>query len=225
MGSSATQVGPDSTTQPENISATHKGETLPNAKASARSTSASSVSSNDKPGQTLYEKDANLATESSEKDEEAQPDSFAEDAENYPHGLKLITLIIALCLAVFLVALDQTIIATAIPKITDRFHSVDDIGWYGSAYFLTSTALQPSFGRIYKVFQIKWVFLSAIGVFEVGSLLCAVAPSSTALIVGRAVAGIGVGGIFSGSLVIIAHSGEPIRFCRSPCGNSTALLN
>ncbi|KIX94209.1 uncharacterized protein Z520_10236 [Fonsecaea multimorphosa CBS 102226] len=145
------------------------------------------------------------------KEEQVEIEDEAEDTSNYPKGLKLVTLIIALCLAVFLVALDQTIIATAIPKITDRFNSVTDIGWYGSAYFLTSTSLQPSFGRIYKVFQIKWVFLSAISIFEVGSLICAVAPSSTALIVGRAVAGIGVGGIFSGSLVIIAHSLPLIR--------------
>ncbi|OCK78902.1 putative MFS toxin efflux pump [Lepidopterella palustris CBS 459.81] len=133
----------------------------------------------------------------------------AEESEitsTYPTGLKLVTLIIALCLAVFLVALDQTIIATAIPKITDRFNSISDIGWYGSAYFLTSTSLQPTFGRIYKVFNVKIIFLLAIGVFELGSLICAVAPSSTALIVGRAVAGMGVGGIFSGALVIIAHT-------------------
>ncbi|KIW90682.1 uncharacterized protein Z519_08465 [Cladophialophora bantiana CBS 173.52] len=152
-----------------------------------------------------------LAKEMGKEEQQVEAEVEAEDTSNYPHGLKLVTLIVALCLAVFLVALDQTIIATAIPKITDRFNSVNDIGWYGSAYFLTSTALQPSFGRIYKVFQIKWVFLSAISVFELGSLICAVAPSSTALIVGRAIAGIGVGGIFSGSLVIIAHSRKQIK--------------
>ncbi|KIW11817.1 hypothetical protein PV08_09090 [Exophiala spinifera] len=213
MGSHENHVGADTTTtQPVNNPAAHKDETLPDAKAPAVSSSASSISLTEKSGQTQpQEKDGNLSTESSQKDVEIQPDSGAEDTTNYPRGFKLITLIIALCLAVFLVALDQTIIATAIPKITDRFNSVNDIGWYGSAYFLTSTALQPSFGRIYKFFQIKWVFLSAIGVFEVGSLICAVAPSSTALIVGRAVAGIGVGGIFSGALVIIAHSVPLIR--------------
>lgn len=79
----------------------------------------------------------------------------AEVGSDYPTGLKLVTLIIALCLAVFLVALDQTIIATAIPKITDRFNSISDIGWYGSAYFLTATSLQPTFGRVYKVFNVS----------------------------------------------------------------------
>lgn len=152
-------------------------------------------------------------TENGKVEESEASYAQEEDTSRHPHGLKLVTLIIALDLAVFLVALDQTIIATAIPKITDRFKSVGDIGWYGSAYFLTSTALQPTFGRIYKVFQIKWVFLSAIAVFELGSLICAVAPSSTALIVGRAIAGIGVGGIFSGALIIIAHSGMSSPNC------------
>jgi hypothetical protein len=54
----------------------------------------------------------------------------------YPTGLKLVLIITALSLAVFLVALDQTIIATAIPRITDRFNSVNDIGWYGSVSIL-----------------------------------------------------------------------------------------
>jgi hypothetical protein len=52
--------------------------------------------------------------------------------EVYPKGVELVVIIIALCLAELLVALDQTIIATAIPRITDRFNSVQDIGWYGS---------------------------------------------------------------------------------------------
>ena len=173
------------------------------------STSLSSTSIN-KADEALNEKDGKSEViakgEVTNGELQSQPDH--EDLSKYPHGLKLVTLIIALCLAVFLVALDQTIIATAIPKITDRFHSINDIGWYGSAYFLTSTTLQPSFGRIYKGFNMKWIFLSAVGVFELGSLICGVAPSSTALIVGRAVAGIGVGGIFSGALIIIAHSGK-----------------
>ncbi|KAK6343117.1 hypothetical protein TWF718_008490 [Orbilia javanica] len=123
----------------------------------------------------------------------------------YPSGAKVLLIITGLMLAVFLVALDQTIIATAIPKITDRFKSIDDIGWYGSAYFLTSTALQPTFGRIYKIFSIKGTFLVAIFLFEVGSLICGIAPNSTSLIIGRAIAGLGVGGIFSGGIVILAY--------------------
>ncbi|GFF30035.1 putative HC-toxin efflux carrier TOXA [Aspergillus udagawae] len=122
----------------------------------------------------------------------------------YPPLSKVVVIILGLYLAVFLVALDQTIIGVAIPKITDKFKSIEDIAWYGSAYFLTSTALQPSYGRIYKIFSVKWGFLVAVLIFEIGSLICAVAPSSTVLIVGRAIAGIGVAGIFSGAMVIIS---------------------
>lgn len=76
----------------------------------------------------------------------------------YPPLSKVIIIIMALYLAVFLVALDQTIIGVAIPKITDQFKSISDIAWYGSAYFLTSTALQPSYGRIYKIFSVGQTF-------------------------------------------------------------------
>ncbi|KAJ5456026.1 Efflux pump roqT [Penicillium daleae] len=153
----------------------------------------------------------------------------------FPPLGQVIIIVLAIYLAAFLVALDQTIIGVAIPKITDRFKSIPDIAWYGSAYFLTSTALQPSYGRIYKILnvslptasqkfmllksspcfcppskdpsdlsQVKWSFLVAVGIFEIGSLICGVAPSSTVLIIGRAIAGIGVAGIFSGALVIIS---------------------
>lgn len=63
-------------------------------------------------------------------------------------------------------------------------------GWYGSSYLLTTTALQPMYGAIYKLFNVKLVYLGAVFIFEVGSLVSAVAPSSTAFIVGRAIAGV-----------------------------------
>ena len=62
------------------------------------------------------------------------------------------------------------------------------------------------FGKFYTFFSIKWVFLIAIAIFELGSLICGVAPTSVALIVGRAIAGVGSAGIFSGGLIIIAYS-------------------
>lgn len=70
-----------------------------------------------------------------------------EDAVIYPSGVKLLLITLALCLSVFLVALDNTIIATAIPKITDHFNSLGDVGWYGSSYLLTTCALQLFFGK------------------------------------------------------------------------------
>ncbi|KAK3337625.1 major facilitator superfamily domain-containing protein [Cercophora scortea] len=131
--------------------------------------------------------------------------SSSESDGHLPLGPKLIGIIVSLMLAVFCVALDNTIIAVAIPKITDDFHALNDVGWYGSAYLLTTCSFQLLFGKLYALFNIKLVFLSALFIFEVGSLVCAVAPSSIVLIVGRAIAGLGGSGIFSGALVTIAH--------------------
>ena len=95
------------------------------------------------------------------------------------------------------------IIATAIPYITNDFKSIEDIGWYGSAYMLTAAIFTPLSGRLYLLYSTKWVFLICILVFEVGSALCAAAPSSAAFIAGRAIAGIGAAGIFCGGICII----------------------
>jgi len=83
------------------------------------------------------------------KNEEIRTDPAASDEDEmvYPGGLKLALISLALCLSVFLVALDNTIIATAIPKITDHFNSLGDVGWYGSSYLLTTCALQLFFGK------------------------------------------------------------------------------
>jgi len=108
---------------------------------------------------------------------------------DYPTAYKLAMIVVALVLSIFLVALDMTIVATAIPKITDEFHSLDQVGWYGSAFFLTLGSFQSTWGKAYKFFPLKASFLGAIAIFELGSLICAVAPNSTALIVGRAIAG------------------------------------
>ncbi len=61
-----------------------------------------------------------------------RPTTTREDGSEYPTGARLAIISVALCLSVFLMALDNSIIATAIPKITDQFHSLDDVGWYGS---------------------------------------------------------------------------------------------
>ncbi|KAI1125926.1 MFS general substrate transporter [Nemania abortiva] len=155
------------------------------------------------------EKTDNLAkvqTARTQNGETLQPTETREDGTEYPTGLKLGLISLALCLSVFLIALDNSIIATAIPAITDAFHSLPDVGWYGSAYLLTTAALQLLFGRFYTFLSIKWVYLTAIFIFEVGSLICGVAQNSVTLIIGRAVAGLGSAGLFSGALLILAHS-------------------
>lgn len=100
--------------------------------------------------------------------------------------------------------LDTSIIATAIPRITTEFDSLNDVGWYGAAYLLASCSLQPLTGRMYTLSNSKLVFLSFFGLFELGSLLSGVANSSDMLIVGRAIAGMGTAGLSNGALNVIA---------------------
>ena len=99
-------------------------------------------------------------------------------------GFRLFMILLGLRLPVFCVALDNTIIATAIPYITDQFRNLSDIGWYGSVYLLTTCSFQLLYGKLYKYFSIVLVFLTGLFIFEVGSLICAVAPNSMTLIIG-----------------------------------------
>ncbi|KAF2114565.1 MFS gliotoxin efflux transporter glia [Lophiotrema nucula] len=133
----------------------------------------------------------------------------SEPPAQYPSGIKLILITIGLVLSIFLSALDTTILATAIPRITDEFGSIGNIAWYGSAYAITNTAFQSSWGKAYNYFNLKYAFLAAIAVFEAGNVICATAPSSEALIVGRIVAGVGGGGIMTGAFIIIALTARP----------------
>lgn len=87
--------------------------------------------------------------------------------------------------------------------MTDDFHSLDDIGWYGSAFMLTSCAFQLLLGRVYTFYTPKYVFLIIIGLFEVGSAVCGAAPNSVVFIIGRAIAGTGSAGIMSGAVVLL----------------------
>ncbi|TVY83009.1 Efflux pump aflT [Lachnellula suecica] len=140
--------------------------------------------------------------------EKAGPTTSVEnDSEHeYPGPRKLALIMIGVYLSMFLVALDRTIIGTAIPKITDDFKSINDVGWYASSYLITLCAFQLIAGRLYTFYSPKWVLLSAIGIFELGSTVCGTAPSSIAFIIGRAIAGFGSAGIFTGAVTIMVIS-------------------
>ncbi|KAF1953775.1 MFS general substrate transporter [Byssothecium circinans] len=137
-------------------------------------------------------------------EKEEQTDAGGINAADEVKGLKLALIILGLCFSNILTGLDFTLIATAIPVITSDFDSLEDVGWYGSAYFVAMCVALPLAGKIYMFFPKKLVYLAYIGVFEIGSLVCALAPNSNTLIVGRAVSGLGASGIFAGSLIIVA---------------------
>ncbi|PWY84792.1 MFS general substrate transporter [Aspergillus heteromorphus CBS 117.55] len=125
------------------------------------------------------------------------------EATQYPSLAKVILIMTALYASMFLIFLDKLIVTAAIPRITDEFKSLGDIGWYGSSFMLAAAASQLVYGRIYTFYPAKWVVLGSILLFEIGSAVCGAAPSSAALIGGRAIAGLGTGGIASGNTVLI----------------------
>ncbi|KAJ3348027.1 hypothetical protein HDU83_001620 [Entophlyctis luteolus] len=109
-----------------------------------------------------------------------------------------------LLLSILLAALDQTIVATALQTIVKDFGHQELIPWIGSAYLLTAAPLGTLYGKFADIFGRKWVFVFAITIFEVGSLVCGISSSMVVLIVGRSIAGIGGGGIFALVLIIIS---------------------
>ncbi|KAF2747107.1 MFS transporter [Sporormia fimetaria CBS 119925] len=138
--------------------------------------------------------------------EKAESVHESEDNEaQYLHGWPFVWLALALLAGSFMLALDNTILATAIPQITSDFNSLNDIGWYGSSYLITQMSLLPTCGRVYTFYNVKWTYIALLLVFELGSAVCAVAQNSVTLIVGRAVAGVGAAGLLGGAAVIVSY--------------------
>ncbi|GFF44701.1 putative HC-toxin efflux carrier TOXA [Aspergillus udagawae] len=119
-------------------------------------------------------------------------------------SVKLYSILAGIMIATFLISLDVSIIATAIPSISTHFHATTDIGWYGATYPLTMCALQPISGKLSSLLSLRWTYLGFYGIFLLGSLICGVANSSKMFIIGRAVAGAGGSGVVSGGLSVIA---------------------
>ena len=94
-----------------------------------------------------------------------------EAVSEYPRAFRLSLILLSLFLGTFLVAIDTTIISVAIPKISTQFHALNDVGWYGSTYLITITAFQPAGGTIYKLYNPKCVYVTAIVVFEGRTLI------------------------------------------------------
>src|SRR3954447_10917145 len=105
------------------------------------------------------------------------------------------TIVISLMLTMFLAALDQTIVATALPTIGRQFHDVSNLSWVITAYLLASTAVAPVFGTLSDIYGRRAMIITALSLFIAGSILCALAPNMPVLILARGLQGLGGGGI------------------------------
>src|SRR3981081_117553 len=116
---------------------------------------------------------------------------------------EIMVIMVALMLAMLLAALDQTILATALPRIASELHGLDRLSWVATAYLLTSAVSTPLYGKISDMFGRKKIFQVAILIFLIGSMLCGLSQNMTELIAFRAIQGIGAGGLFTLALAVI----------------------
>ncbi|HVY57780.1 MAG TPA: MDR family MFS transporter [Xanthobacteraceae bacterium] len=118
-------------------------------------------------------------------------------------------IIFGVMLAMFLAALNQTIIATALPTMGRDFNDFENLSWLVTSYLLTSTIAAPLYGKLSDIYGRRAVMLSAIGVFVVGSVMCAAAPNMLVLILARGLQGLGGGGIQPIAQAIVADAVAP----------------
>lgn len=135
--------------------------------------------------------------------------STVDEPREYARGLQLFLFMLCCCLSTMLCGLELGIISTAIPDITDRFHRIQDVGWYGCATFLLVAASSSVWGKVYKYLNVKYAFLTSIILLIIGSIVSAAAPNSVSVIVGRAIQGLGIAGTLSGSVLLINLLADP----------------
>lgn len=126
-------------------------------------------------------------------------------------GRQKVTVMIAVMLGMFLAALDQTIVATALPRIVSDFNALGHLSWVLTAYMLTSTIVVPIYGRLSDLYGRKGFFLASIVIFLVGSALCGAAQDMTQLIIFRALQGIGGGAIMTNAFAIVGDLFTPVE--------------
>jgi EmrB/QacA subfamily drug resistance transporter len=118
-------------------------------------------------------------------------------------------IVAGIMLAMFLSALEQTIVAPALPAIGKSLGDIDDLSWVVTAYLLAATAMTPLFGKLSDIYGRRTILLTAISIFITGSIACALAPTIWILILARGLQGIGGGGLLPIAQTIIADMLSP----------------
>src|SRR6478609_6977709 len=122
---------------------------------------------------------------------------------------QILTILVGLMMGMFLAALDQTIVASAMRVIADDLKDLAGQAWVTTAYLITSTIVTPLYGKLSDIYGRKKWFVTAITIFVLGSVLCSFATSIPMLAAFRAVQGLGAGGLFSLALAIIGDIVPP----------------
>ena len=131
------------------------------------------------------------------------------DSQGYLSHRQILIVMGGLMAGMFLAALDQSIVGTALPRITSELGGLDKLSWVVTAYLLTQTASTPLWGKISDLYGRKLIFQAAIITFLAGSLLAGLAQGIGELIAFRAVQGLGGGGLFALALATMGDIVPP----------------
>lgn len=137
----------------------------------------------------------------------APSDEVKDVAEAPPRqisGWKWYLTFISILASTFLYALDATVVADLQPIIVEDLGGIQDLSWLSVAFLLCATATNLFWGRMYANFNVKWLYIFHVVVFEIGSAICGAAPSINVMILGRAIAGLGGSGLYVGCMTLIA---------------------
>lgn len=132
-------------------------------------------------------------------------------SDHFLTGWKLIITMMSAFLALFIAALDQTIVVTIFSTVGNQFHAFDEINWLTSAFLIPMAVFCPSWGRVAIAFGRKPTMLCGIAIFEIGSLIAALSISMSMLIGGRVIQGIG-GGCIQTSVSLLATESVPVNY-------------
>ena len=135
------------------------------------------------------ERSAVVNLQNDQSNAEKSSSSSEDDEPEYATGLRLFLIMFTILMSTSLAAIEIGIIATAIPGITDDFHRIDDVGWYGNVTLLLAGALAPMWGKVYKYLNVKYAYLASVAFYLLGSIVAGAAPNSVSVIVGRAIQG------------------------------------
>ncbi len=124
----------------------------------------------------------------------------------------------------FMATLDNQIVSTALPTIVGEFGHLERFGWIGSSYLLASSAVMPIYGKLGDLFGRKYVMMTAIAIFTIGSAVCGLAVSMNTLIAARVLQGLGGGGIMVSIFSINADLFEPRERARYQSYSSLVLM-
>ncbi|PKA39100.1 MFS transporter [Rhizobium sullae] len=139
------------------------------------------------------------------------------------HRRRLI-LFFFLMTAMFMATLDNQIVSTALPTIVGEFGHLERFGWIGSAYLLSLSAVMPVYGKLGDLFGRKYVMMTSVAIFTIGSAVCGLAVSMNTLIAARILQGLGGGGIMVSIFAVNADLFEPRERARYQSYSSLVLM-